>query len=204
MRKLISLNEICLDPLQYPLKLKKRQDGQVTVTCTIPISLHEENTQAQITLIVSPEDLQKLANVHRGLLGASIAWQCSTADFLISPRPFPKRKRIASMDAKGVYQTIKYLQRHPDGQSHWFRKLVQAVQQSFNVCPSAMDITAWLIEQLHGVEWTACGLRRPTDNVPKFAKEYLYTKPRMIQCTPDNLPDLASKLNKVIRKVLAP
>jgi hypothetical protein len=229
MGQFIPLKEICLDASQYPIKIRRRKNGQVKLTFLIPITtplqfsglsdkdpfLPREYTQARITLIVSPEDLQKLADADRGLLGACIACQCAVADSTIHPRPFPKRKRVATLikrwasnEAKDIYPTIKYLLQHPEGQSARFRQvlsLVKASKAQMSVDPhlTPVDITAWLIEQLHEEEWESSGLRRPMTSIERFPKEYLYTKLHMIRCTPDNLPDRAYSLEKVLQEVLS-
>jgi hypothetical protein len=153
----------------------------------------------QLTFIVSSDDLEKLANAHRGLLGAALACQASEADMRLRPRG-PKRrsfktytKLFASQQAKQIYPAVQWLIKYPEFQKEWFRDLCVAVKRSRHATPSAQYITAWLVEQLYHREFDFENLRRPTQNIDKFAREYLYTQPKMIEYMPYELREIVKK-----------
>jgi hypothetical protein len=203
MQRWTSINDIFLDSTQYPVKKPKPlKNGQIKVTFSIPIF------QGKVTITCLPDELPKLAYGHRGLLGATIAWQCHVAEMTLHPNPLaPKRgssrnivKWMASNDAKRLHPTIVYFHKHPEVHYHRYAQLVKAVGQTSvsKNGPTPREITAWLIEQLYLGDWDFVGLKRPTDDIARFAKEYLYTPPHMISCTPENLPEQSEQLWQIL------
>jgi len=174
----------------------RQKDGHLEVTLTIPVHLPGEVTSCQMTLRISHEDLLNLWYADRHKLGKELARQCYYAalirDMQQEPHslaPLQRRrsdamaKRVASLLAKPIHAFIKAQMCAPDTQIPEFRRALQVIIDTYNHAPRAVDITAWFVEQYlwnqWGEIWGNTGLRRPTANPDRFARDCLYTSPHV-------------------------
>jgi hypothetical protein len=182
-------------PSPFP-QVRQTQDGRIEVPLTMPMHLPSEVTLCHMTVFISPEDLRKLAAVDadRHKLGEALHWQCYLADVILSGQQQPLLsplqrgrvdaivKRGASIIAKLIHPSVKYQLSHPETQTPVFRRVLQAVKETHNPSPHATDITAWTVEKyMVDEEWDSLNLRHPTAHVGRFAKEYLYIRPKVPQ-----------------------
>jgi len=189
-------------PSSFP-QVRRTKDGQVQVTMTIPVPLATEVTSCPMTLIVSPEGLSKIESADRHKLGEELARQLFFAALALAsqyqPLPAPLRrrrfdamaKRVASLLAKSIHKFVNAQLSPPATQTPEFSRALQAIRETYNPTPRAVDVTAWLVEQYFwnqwGEIWDSAGLRRPTADPGRFARDYLYTAPHV---SPDPDPDM--------------
>jgi len=195
----------------------RQKDGQLEVTLTIPVHLPDEVTSCQMTLRISHEDLLNLWYADRHKLGKELARQCYYAALIREiqqepnpPAPLQRRrfdamaKQLASLLAKPIHAFVKAQRSAPDTQIPEFRRALQAIMDTYNPTPRAVDVTAWLVEQYFwnqwGEIWDSSGLRQPTADPDRFAKEYLYTAPH-ISPDPEMLQGGAGLVALIVRNL---
>ncbi len=179
-------------PSSYP-QVRRTKDGQVQLIVLLDLS-----REITATMLISPEALSDIASLSAGegakKLGEAIYWQAFLAEAMLSaqqaplPSPLQRRrtdaalKHAVSIVAKRIHVFVKDQLRHPQTQTPAFRRAVQAIRDTDNSSPRAIDVTAWFAEHFLGEEvWTEARLRRPTRDPAQFAKTYLYTGPRVSQ-----------------------
>jgi hypothetical protein len=172
-----------------------QKNGRLEVTLTFPLHLRDEVTSCQMTIRTSYEDLLKLWTADRTKLGKALAQQCFLAAIIWDNQQNPSfpplqrhrfdalAKSVASVLAKPIHAFVKTQISAPHTQIPEFRRALQVVMDTDNHAPRAVDVTAWLVEQFlwdqSGGIWDSAGLRRPTANPDRFARDYLYTAPHI-------------------------
>ena len=195
----------------HPATVRRRGE-HVTVRIPFPLTPPDTPPEAYrsviLTCTLTPEDLRQLATLPRIVFADVMSAYVGQAANECFPPPAPRRRTQATLlkweaacQAQRMYPTIKWLlnewPRLPKAPPHrWFPDLQAAVQDSQAGTPTALDITAWVIERLFAPAWERCGLQKPTEH-DHFAKDYLYTKRR--GRGPDYMP---YELEKLVRPLL--
>jgi hypothetical protein len=153
------------------------------------------------------------------LHASALVWQYLAAVRQVSPPSGPQRqtarnlvKHIAARETQRLYPLIKALYTQEVWWTPRFRRMVELVTEHVAPHPSALELTAWLIEHQLGLIWKGLErngkkwtLKRPTEyDVAGFRKEYLYHLPRWKRPpphTPREFEDAAHEVEGVLKKV---